>query len=79
MRTTLISRLILLVLGGALVTPDTAQPSDNVKECPTAHPGSVEYCPPELAGSLTPEFLSDLFASLPIPNFVMALFGAPIR
>lgn len=73
----LITALVALVVLGAFVTPVAAQPGGNVDECQNAEEGPGEDGPPGFVGSLMPDFLSDLFASLPVPNFVKALFGAP--
>lgn len=74
-------RLILLtavlVLLSAFAAPGTAQPAGNVDECENADQGPGEDGPPGFVGSLIPGFLSDLFAWLPVPNFVKAFFGAP--
>ena len=67
----------LLLLAGAVAAPAAAQPADQVDECRNAELGPGEDGPPGFVGSLVPDFLSDLFASLPVPNFVKALFGAP--
>lgn len=73
----LIPALVALVVLSALATPVAAQPGSNVDECQNADEGPGEDGPPGFLGSLMPQFLSDLFASLPVPNFVKALFGAP--
>lgn len=73
----LIPAMVALVVLSALATPVAAQPSSTVDECKNADAGPGEDGPPGFVGSLLPSFLSDLFASLPVPNFVKALFGAP--
>lgn len=78
MKTTwIITVTVVLLLGSAFVAPAAAQPGDNVDECQNADQGPGEDGPPGFVGSLMPDFLSDLFASLPVPNFVKAFFGAP--
>lgn len=66
-----------LVVLGALAVPVAAQPDDTVDECQNADNGPGADGPPGFVGSLMPTFLSDLFASLPVPNFVKSFFGAP--
>ncbi len=73
----LIPVVAVLLLVGAVAAPAAAQPGDGVDECTNAENGPGEDGPPGFVGSLLPSFLSDLFASLPVPNFVKALFGAP--
>lgn len=73
----LIPVVAVLVIASAFVAPVAAQPGDTVDECQNAEEGPGENGPPGFVGSLMPQFLSDLFASLPVPNFVKALFGAP--
>ena len=71
---------VLLLLVGLLVGavgPVGAQPGDGVDECMNAEEGPGEDGPPGFVGGLIPDFLSDLFAVLPVPNFVKAFFGAP--
>lgn len=70
--------LALLLITGAFVAPvAAAQPADTVDECENADRGPGEDGPPGFVASVTPDFLSDLFASLPVPNFVKSFFGAP--
>lgn len=68
--------LVVVLLFGA-VTPAAAQPAGEVDECKNADEGPGENGPPGFVGSLIPDFLSDLFAQLPVPNFVKWFFGAP--
>lgn len=73
----LIPVVAVLVLLGAIAAPVAAQPADPVDECQNADRGPGDGGPPGFVSGLVPDFLSDLFASLPVPNFVKALFGAP--
>lgn len=73
----LIPILAVLVLLSAFTAPVAAQPGSHVDECQNADEGPGDDGPPSFVGSLMPGFLSDLFASLPVPNFVKAFFGAP--
>lgn len=75
--TWIIAMLVVLLLGSAFAAPVAAQPSDTVDECQNADLGPGDGGPPGFVGSLMPDFLSDLFAWLPVPNFVKAFFGAP--
>lgn len=68
--------LVVWLLVGA-AAPVAAQPGDTVDECKNAEEGPGQDGPPGFVGSLIPNFLSDLFAELPVPNFVKAFFGAP--
>lgn len=78
MRSTLpIAVVALLLLAGAVAAPAAAQPTEQVDECQNADRGPGDDGPPGFVGGLVPDVLSDLFASLPVPNFVKALFGAP--
>lgn len=76
-RTWIIPVVAVLVIASAFAAPVAAQPGGDVDECQNAEEGPGENGPPGFVGSLMPQFLSDLFASLPVPNFVKALFGAP--
>lgn len=69
--------LALLVLGLGAAPAAAAGPGDQVDECSNTDNGPGERGPPGFVGGLVPDFLSDLFATLPVPNFVKALFGAP--
>lgn len=73
----LIPIVAVLLLAGAVATPAAAQVGDNVDECMNADKGPGDGGLPGFVGSLMPDFLGDLFASLPVPNFVKSLFGAP--
>lgn len=73
----LIPLLTVLLVSSALAAPVAAQPTDTVDECKNADHGPGDDGPPGFVGSLMPDFLSDLFASLPVPNFVKSFFGAP--
>lgn len=55
----------------------TSGPDDTVDECMNADEGPGSNGPPSFVGDLMPDFLGDLFAGLPVPNFVKSLFGAP--
>lgn len=80
MRRTLVASVTVLVVAAVLigaVAPAAAQPAGGVDECQNADEGPGEDGPPSFVGGLIPDFLSDLFASLPVPNFVKAFFGAP--
>lgn len=68
---------VLLLLSG-MAAPVAAQPADGVDECKNADQGPGDDGPPSFVGSLVPNFLSDLFATLPVPSFVKAFFGAPL-
>lgn len=72
----LIPLLAVLVLTSALAVPVSAQPADSVDECKNADEGPGENGPPGFVAGLIPDFLSDLFSALPVPNFVKAFFGA---
>jgi hypothetical protein len=69
--------MAVLVLLSAFAAPGTAQSAGNVDECENADQGPGEDGPPSFVGGLIPDFLSDLFAKLPVPNFVKSFFGAP--
>lgn len=69
--------LAVLLLSTAFAAPVAAQPGGTVDECMNADRGPGEDGPPSFVGGLVPDFLSDLFAVLPVPNFVKAFFGAP--
>ena len=63
---TLIAALCGVLLAAALApAPVAAQNSTNTTD---GGPSIVE--------DVTPDFLSDLFSSLPVPDFVKGLFGA---
>ena len=73
--------VITLLLVSAVAPAMAAGPSDTVDNCQNA-----EKCPSGDAGppgfvsglvSGVTGFLGDLFAALPVPNFVKGLFGAP--
>jgi hypothetical protein len=68
----------MLLLTGALAAPAVATgQNDQIDECKNADKGPGSNGPPDFVGGLMPDFLSDLFAGLPVPNFVKAFFGAP--
>lgn len=76
-KTWLIPLVAVVLLLGVVAAPAAAQPADGGDECKNADRGPGENGPPGFVDSLIPNFLSDLFASLPVPNFVKAFFGAP--
>lgn len=57
---------ITVLPGAALAQPD---------ECMNADQGP-ENGPPGFVADITPNFISDLIGSLPVPNFVKGFFGA---
>lgn len=73
----IIPLLALILISSALAPPVAAQPSDNGDECENADEGPSGDGPPGFVGGLMPDFLSDLFAALPVPNVVKSFFGAP--
>lgn len=80
----LVGVLAALMLVSVAATPAVAaQPSDTagpdqVEECKNADNGpDGDAGPPGFVSGLVPEFLGDLFSSLPVPNFVKAAMGAP--
>lgn len=76
--TTLITvAAIALLLSVAVAPADAAPAPGQVDECVNADEGLDDRGPPGFVGGLLPDFLGDLFAALPVPNFVKALFGAP--
>ncbi|GAB3415051.1 hypothetical protein GCM10027435_10720 [Haloparvum alkalitolerans] len=78
MRTNWLLPLVALVLlASVAVAPAAAQPGDQTDECMNADEGPGPNGPPGFVADLVPDFLSDLIGSLPVPNFVKALFGAP--
>ncbi|MBP1988240.1 histidine kinase [Halolamina salifodinae] len=75
--------LAALMLVSVAATPAVAaQPSDTagaeqVEECKNADNGpSGDAGPPGFVSNLVPDFLGELFSSLPVPNFVKSAFGA---
>lgn len=69
--------LVLLLVGGVAIPAAAANPGAQPDECMNADNGPGEDGPPGFVGGLIPDFLSDLFATLPVPNFVKSFFGAP--
>lgn len=73
----LITVATIAVLLSVTVAPATAAPSHGqVDDCMNADLGPDQGLP-GFVGELLPDFLSDLFAVLPVPNVVKTLFGAP--
>lgn len=76
-----ITAVVLALLLVGAVAPATAGPSDTVDNCQNAEKGpSGDAGPPGFVSGLVggvAGFLGDLFANLPVPNFVKGLFGAP--
>lgn len=68
--------IAVLLIASVFAMPVAAQPADPVDECVNADEGPGANGPPQFVGSLLPDFLSELFSSLPVPDFVKALFGA---
>lgn len=72
--------VIAVLLVGAVAPAMAAGPSDTVDNCQNAEKGpSGDAGPPGFVGGLVggvAGFLGDLFADLPVPNFVKGLFGA---
>ena len=67
---------VFLVIGVA-AAPAAAAPGEQVDSCKNADEGpSGDAGPPSFVDSVTPDFLSDLFADLPVPGFVKGFFGA---
>lgn len=71
-----VSLLALAVAPAAAAAQGDATPQTD--ECKNADQGpGDDGGPPEgLVGSVTPDFLGDLFSDLPVPNFVKSMFGA---
>lgn len=69
--------LAVLLMSAAVVPAMAAATTQPVDECKNADEGPGDDGPPSFVGSLMPDFLGDLFAGLPVPNFVKAFFGAP--
>lgn len=66
------------LLLSAAVAPVAATPGDGqVDECKNAGTASGAQGPPGFVADLVPDFLADLFADLPVPNFVKSAVGAP--
>lgn len=82
MRTkSLVAAFAVLLLTSVAVAPAAAAPGDGVDACKNADEGpSGDAGPPSFVGgvidSVTPDFLSNLFADLPVPGFVKGFFGA---
>jgi hypothetical protein len=77
----LVAALAVLLLTSVVVAPAAAAPGDQVDDCKNADEGpSGDAGPPSFVGdvvdSVTPDFLSGLFADLPVPGFVKGFFGA---
>lgn len=71
-----IALVALLVLTVA-VAPAAAAPADGVDECKNSDKGpGDDGGPPSIVSDVTPDFLSDLMGSLPVPGFVKSAFGA---
>lgn len=67
-----------VMLLSVAATPAVAvQPAEQVDDCKNAEKGpGGDGGPPSFVGSLIPDFLGDLFSSLPAPDFVKSAFGA---
>lgn len=76
----LTAALAALLLVTVIAVPAAAAPGDNVDACKNADRGPGDGGPPSFVGgiidSVTPNFLADLFADLPVPGFVKSFFGA---
>lgn len=72
---------LVVLLAGAVAPVTATGPSDVVDECQNADEGpSGDAGPPGFVSGLVGGlvgFLGDLFAALPVPNFVKGFFGAP--
>lgn len=76
----LVAAFAVLLLTSLVVAPAAAAPGDQVDDCKNADEGpSGDAGPPSFVGgvvdSVTPDFLSSLFADLPVPGFVKGFFG----
>ncbi len=70
--------VVSLIPAPIAAQPETASgPDETVDECMNAEEGPGANGPPSFVGDLMPDFLGDLFAGLPVPNFVKSFFGAP--
>lgn len=71
---------VVLLLIGAVAPAVAAGPGGAVDECQNADRGPTgDAGPPGFVSGLVGSFagfLGDLFASLPVPNFVKGFFGA---
>lgn len=77
--TVLVAVLLLSVAVAPAAAHDGAHENgmSTVDECKNADKGpGANGGPPSFVGGLVPDFLGDLMASLPVPNFVKSLFGA---
>ena len=77
----LVAAFAVLLLTSVAVAPAAAAPGEQVDNCKNAEKGpSGDAGPPSfvggVVGSVTPDFLSGLFADLPVPGFVKGFFGA---
>ena len=72
----LVGLVVLTAIVSVAVTPAAAA-STPPDECANADRGSGAGGPPGFVAGVVPDFLGDLFAGLPVPNFVKALVGAP--
>ena len=71
----LVGLVVLTAIVSVAVTPAAAStPPD---ECANPDRGSGAGGPTGFVAGIVPDFLGDLFAGLPVPNFVKALVGAP--
>jgi|AntRauTorcE11898_2_1112593.scaffolds.fasta_scaffold01463_9 hypothetical protein len=75
--------LAALMLVSVAATPAVAAQAtdqagtEQVDECTNADKGpDGDAGPPGFVSNLVPDFLGDLFASLPAPDFVKSAFGA---
>jgi hypothetical protein len=75
-RTTILSLVLSIALLAGMTAPALAQPTDPVDECQNEDAGPDGDGPPGFVADLTPNFISDLIGSLPVPNFVKTIFGA---
>lgn len=76
------SRTLFALVAAALllttaVAPVAATPGNGtVDECKNADVAPDAGGPPGFVADLVPDFLSELFAGLPVPNFVKSAMGA---
>ncbi|MFB6128010.1 MAG: histidine kinase [Halolamina sp.] len=80
--THVVGALLAVTLLFTAAAPAAAVPGEGATaqtdDCKNAdHGPSGDAGPPAFVADVTPDFLSDLFATLPVPDVVKAAFGAP--
>lgn len=75
----LVSLVVLTALLSVAVTPAAAAspPPDECANAANADRGPGAGGLPGFVAGIVPDFLGDVFAGLPVPNFVKAFVGAP--